>query len=1801
MEEKRKSELEWLKNRLKNISPANRTLCLARLPRNRVFSFSMLDISEPFKSYELVTELLNGGKTFYLSPVSAPQEQYSESGEQPPITEISRSLTTLFRENESLVRNKGDAYFHLGFPFLEFYTKNDNYFRAPLLLFPCSLKKESVTSKVKKLTWVVEIESEPYLNELIIDAIEKGNGFKFDADEIARLRDLCDSGDVKAIISKTVDFFRKSDFVIEGELKKEYLYKNKRGHILTKEQLQVMALDKEAKVEEYEKVSFYVCDPITQIKKDELPLKQNLNLKLFSYAVIGQFPAYSSTLIKDYEEYLNNVNALNDPIVDQIILGNCSEQENINPITDETLRTTISVHEKDRFSVLAANSTQEQIVLALRDLKQTGFVADGPPGTGKSQLIVNIVADSLALGKKVLVSCEKRAALDVVYKRLQGAGLDDHAILLHSPEKERDWIFKTISDTIEKSGKITDKKLKTVKHAFETLANDIEEDVAYLNEYAEELHKERDNGISLFTMYSRALIKKPKLKLDSALCEKYAFKEFEYLINKIIKILPDAERYYDLKMPPSIRKADSVSFSQIPSLIEAIQNLKLIFQSYASESHDIKKHYFKNELNIEEIEKRKDIFSEGLSLLQKLEKKDLVFKLLRKDISVGRVEEKISALKSLLGHLPNDFRELPVSFDTVEQDCEIISAYKSILFEIQNRIYASSQLFKKYSSQISSHGLFNKLTHYRLMPLLHEDTLETCKYIEGNKELLKIIANNSSLHSYIRHKNEIEQLQGNTKIEYILPKSHGLAIWEGVLQKVKYLKTIQKSRLRFLMPKWYKNKKEIDQFLHDNIALRLHSVDKIEELVNSNISYLLLKEYLKPLYSDLEITDICDVNQIYAAIESFKTVIKSLEALCQLYNAYYEFSKLRNVSFIEVYSQVEALTRKYGVVSDVKPEKLLRDLHASQIIKNNEPIFAFFNDFDGFAHPITADSLNRFMNSVTSQIESYKKLAVVIDDFDAPPMSEKYLDRELPAFIDTYNGLIHYVHLRNKFRATVKDIQGNFALETVEKMNSAVTDENVFIPLLDDIKYYLENYESERQWHDISSQLNEVERKTVMSLCEVKSDDPCGEMTVAYCKYWIEKLENENDKIRSFKQVTYDLKRNNLNNKLEEKRRVCSDYISCLVKKQGYQVVSNGQLIHDLRLKRRKKSVRYVFKNYFKDIQRLFPVVLMSPENVSQCLPNKTDLFNLVIFDEASQIEVYKAIPSVFRGEAVFVTGDEHQLPPNRVGVALYDDTDLPDNYDPDNIDLQDSLDSRAVESFLDQCVSRFSKYNPTNSSRSGRKMLDWHYRSEHEALINFSNHAFYNGQIQICPHPGQYLDYHCIKYHKVSGYFIKRRNIVEAQEVVRLLKNYWITNDHKKVPTIGVVTFSLEQQNAIWDEIDRECVNNQVFGEAYQRELSRKEGEEDIGFFIRNIENVQGDQRDIIIFSIGYAPRAPGEKIEMQFGVFSREKGENRLNVAITRAKKEVHIVASIEPEELRVESTTHRGPKVLQGYLRYCRLIDQSKLSEARRLLFSMSSLEVPEGQETLSFDSEFEQEVYNFLRQKGYAVHSQVGCSKYKIDLAVVDPQYDGRYLCGIECDGVAYHSGIDARERDIYRQSFLESKKWKILRIWSSYWYKNQEDARNRLINSINGLTEQSKKSYSETKKHVDEDLEEKKTPDADAHTTIYKQPIPDRGCADALNRCPECGSEYKVATNGHCYSLYCPTCQWKKIADLDELTHFLEEGRRCKNHPLIKLKPKKSVRGLFLSCPSCYYVEALKIKDKFLYCPSGKGGQKNFFL
>ena len=458
---------------------------------------------------------------------------------------------------------------------------------------------------------------------------------------------------------------------------------------------------------------------------------------------------------------------------------------------------------------------------------------------------------------------------------------------------------------------------------------------------------------------------------------------------------------------------------------------------------------------------------------------------------------------------------------------------------------------------------------------------------------------------------------------------------------------------------------------------------------------------------------------------------------------------------------------------------------------------------------------------------------------------------------------------------------------------------------------------------------------------------------------------------------------------------------------------------HQLNTAKRKWPVDKFIRRFRTILFDSVKVWMMTPEVVSELLPLESGMFDLLIFDEASQMFVEKGLPSVFRAKKAVIAGDHKQLRPNNLFSGRID----MEESEVEETDVSAALEE---ESLLD--LAR-AKYNDV--------LLNFHYRSKYEELIAFSNHAFYDGKLYVSPN-AEIPEEPPIKVHMVEdAKWINRTNREEAEEVVRIIRNFLETR--KNNDTMGVITFNSDQRDLIEDLIDDECKDDQAFAAAIEAERNRKsDNGEDIGLFVKNIENVQGDERDEIVFSIGYA-KGPNGRLVQRFGWLNQKGGENRLNVAISRAKKKIRIVLSFEPEELQVDSAKNEGPRILKKYLRYAKAVSDGNDELAKEILKSLHDGPADEG--TDWFESPFEEDVCNALRERGYDIRTQVGIGGYRIDMAAVK---DGRYVLGIECDGKLYHSSASARDRDYHRQKYLESRGWKIHRIWSSNWWHNPKN-------------------------------------------------------------------------------------------------------------------------------------------------------------
>jgi hypothetical protein len=423
-------------------------------------------------------------------------------------------------------------------------------------------------------------------------------------------------------------------------------------------------------------------------------------------------------------------------------------------------------------------------------------------------------------------------------------------------------------------------------------------------------------------------------------------------------------------------------------------------------------------------------------------------------------------------------------------------------------------------------------------------------------------------------------------------------------------------------------------------------------------------------------------------------------------------------------------------------------------------------------------------------------------------------------------------------------------------------------------------------------------------------------------------------------------------------------------------------------------------------IQKIKPVFLMSPLSVSQFLPPGRLEFDLLVIDEASQVKPEDALGAIARAKQIVVVGDKKQLPPSVFFERAIND-DEPEDED-DTVPL--------TESILGLCETR---------GLPG-KMLRWHYRSRHPSLIAVSNEEFYEGRLFMPPSPDRNAGTTGLSVSRVVGAYDrggKRTNEIEAREVVEAVVNHARTGSGL---SLGVVTFSAAQKGLIDDLIEDAKIRHPDL-DAFATQSTTEE------FFVKNLENVQGDERDVIFISVGYGPRIAGRALDsMAFGPVSAEGGERRLNVLFTRAKYQCRVFVSFNSGDIRLDATTNNGPRILQRFLRYAEtgIIDQA----------------MPTGDDP---DSPFEEAVALAVREWGFEVDHQVGSAGFRIDLAVRNPDRSGTYLLAIECDGATYHSAQWARERDRLRQEILEGMGWRFHRIWSTDWFRTPEAAKRKL--------------------------------------------------------------------------------------------------------------------------------------------------------
>lgn len=538
----------------------------------------------------------------------------------------------------------------------------------------------------------------------------------------------------------------------------------------------------------------------------------------------------------------------------------------------------------------------------------------------------------------------------------------------------------------------------------------------------------------------------------------------------------------------------------------------------------------------------------------------------------------------------------------------------------------------------------------------------------------------------------------------------------------------------------------------------------------------------------------------------------------------------------------------------------------------------------------------------------------------------------------------------------------------------------------------------------------------------------------AFFQKWLGQVVTERPELRSFHTLTHEQR---IKEFQELDERVLKENRASLVASMRERLQNSLRqpeindamrfLRRELARQRGLAPLRITMKQSLKAIRAIKPCFMMSPQTVAQLLDDIDEKFDLVIFDEASQLPTEEAAGAILRGAQLVVVGDPKQLPPTNffavqtgtVNVQIGEDG-LPIYEDSQSI-LEEVMGAGVPQS-----------------------RLKWHYRSAHESLITFSNVHFYDADLYTFPsvetdslESGLHFEY--VENGVYEG---KGLNLAEARKVADAVVEHIKT---KPELSLGVGTFNLRQQLAIQDELEQRRREDLSIEPFFDKSTSEP-------FFVKNLENIQGDERDVIFLSVTYAKAADG-KMRYNLGPLNGENGWRRLNVLTTRARKLMRVYSSIKSDEINPAATTSNGARLLKDFLTYA---EHKRLDSP--VISGLNDTESP-----------FEREVLQELTNCGLNLVPQVGVCGYRIDLGVWDIESSGRFICGIECDGVAYHSSQTARDRDRLRQQVLEGRGWDIHRIWSTDWFKDRNGQIERIMNLIEESRQNAKQAYEEEKR------------------------------------------------------------------------------------------------------------------------------------
>ena len=1384
------------------------------------------------------------------------------------------------------------------------------------------------------------------------------------------------------------------------------------------------------------------------------------------------------------------------PLVDKkvlkrILLGPIDGEQEPGQIFDEYPQDGENVDSSAASIKLIRDADSSQFSALIDALScDSGLVIEGPPGTGKSQTITNLIATALDQGLSVLFVAEKMAALDVVHKRLAENGLDPFCLQLHG--------------------------LKTSK---KELLESIAERINYRVEPADSLsQKERQ-----LQQARTELIAYSKVMSECIGPEELPLYEIAWKIERLRQELPD--EIEELKLDTGI----DLNFGDFDSMRNQLNDLGKEWSEIPEDARIT----WAGFLPIDYVEKNESKFSSVLkSPIQVLN--DLNNYLLSKDAQIGAPILFEAKRLLLISKTPADtlLTEIPFGVDSkIIKNVVSKNALDGFQFLLKDiRIYLDNvgtinQTFD-YSSKSAKDYAKLLYTHSKLLAGVALTPSVAINSLAAEKTLLQeVIENLNSLDPDSAYVLNLLNKVARTieDFDHLLSETNQLI--DGPVELSLHANTHHaKSSIKNYLEQARKITKELEGRTNDMsqfVFTRIETSESVKEactVIEENVGnffaifngeYRKAKKLVKKILADSSkyeksqllvdslglLYELCTERGNFAANSDFGialgSLFKGIDTEWKKLEAIIQFSQsLREKVGIDEASKILADWDTHLDTTIELKEKLEGSLAQIKRFEESHPYPDSMwqrpvNEIAGVLTPwveklqFATESLNQpWCRSTTTMKQAYEIAALFLKTrkqeqaIEAlPSFSELLHDQWGKAATDIGNlektdlwitsTLSHpgmdISMLAWLFGEEIQLNKGKFS----DLHQLAVTFSTSWSSLLslldrfgevDEIRWIGGTAQSiaglteklggaegtlsclplMKRWSQAS---RSVESKGCGAIARfvsagILSNSQCGK---AYEFYLYKSLLTQ--KVAS-DQILADFSHSHFQSTRDRFAKLDQEIMSINAKQiaarlAGFSVpsgVGSGPvgnytqkrlLVHEANKQRRHIPIRQLVKRSGGAIKALKPCFLMSPLSVAQYLGPGDIHFDLVIMDEASQMRPEDALGAIARADTSIIVGDPKQLPP----TSFFDTTVTSDE---DNEDASVMDDTEAI---LDVCLKQFPY-----------RRLRWHYRSEHESLIQFSNEQFYDGDLIIFPSPKPNSRDYGVHYNFIDNPSYSRgRNRGEAEVVVENIIHHYRRHSKK---SLGVAAFNKVQAEEIGLLLDRARQQDP----AVDSLIAEHDSEEPL--FIKNLENVQGDERDVIFISTTYGPEKPNGPVAQRFGPINSEIGWRRLNVIATRAKQRVEVFTSMRPNDVGRGEKPRRGVRALRDYLEFA--------STGRVTEKGISTGKEP--------DSEFEVAVIRIISNLGYQCEPQVGVAGFYIDIGVINPDRPGEYLIGVECDGATYHSSRSVRDRDRLRQEILESKGWVIHRIWSTNWFQSRSTEIDRLKRVLQERLDEDRRTY-----------------------------------------------------------------------------------------------------------------------------------------